>query len=62
MSGRSKDHTLKGGTSPYSIACVWEYSPGCNFIPNNNSALHEDEFVRRAIKELLTTDLTTFQH
>ena len=24
------------------------------FIPNNNSALHEDEFVRRAIEEILT--------
>ena len=23
------------------------------FIPNNNSALHEDEFVRRAIEEIL---------
>ena len=25
MSGRSKTHTLKGGTSPYSF--VWEYHP-----------------------------------
>ena len=33
---------------------MWEYSPGCNFIPNNNSALYEDEFVRRAVEELLT--------
>ena len=24
------------------------------FIPNNDSALHEDEFVRRAIEELFT--------
>ena len=28
--------------------------PDSCFIPNNNSALHEDEFVRRAIEELLT--------
>ena len=28
--------------------------PDSYFIPNNNSALHEDEFVRRAIEELLT--------
>ena len=28
--------------------------PDSCFIPNNNSALHKDEFVRRAIEELLT--------
>ena len=28
--------------------------PDSCFIHNNNSALHEDEFVRRAIEELLT--------
>ena len=26
------------------------------FIPNNNSALHEDEFARRAIEESLLSD------
>ena len=28
--------------------------PDSYFIPNDNSALHEDEFVRRALEELLT--------
>ena len=28
--------------------------PDLCFIPNNNSALHEDTFVRRAMEELLT--------
>ena len=28
MSGQSKNHTLKGGTSPYSLRYVWEYPPG----------------------------------
>ena len=28
--------------------------PDSCFVPNNNSALHEHEFARRAIEELLT--------
>ena len=32
MSGQSKNHTLKGGTSPYSLRYVWEYPLGLHPI------------------------------